>query len=169
MVFFRGVLVGFHGTQADERSADEAQTHRFEWLRRERLRCIAGPEAVPVARHDREARDLRVADEIVNLAALDVSAAVIASADDRITARPRLRKARRQILRVDSPVERAQRIAPDLPGRRRLAELLLQPLLLISAEDGLRRRLSLWIRNTNLAELDLGRWLATVERTSAVK
>src|SRR6478735_2017118 len=61
------IFEAFHGPGADKRSAHETQADRLELARREHRRRIARPEAVTVARHDRETGDLRVADEIVDL------------------------------------------------------------------------------------------------------
>ena len=74
----------FHGPGADKRSADEAQADRLEVARRKHRRRIARPEAVPVARDDRETGDVRIADEIVNLLPLGIGGAIIVSTQDRV-------------------------------------------------------------------------------------
>src|SRR4029453_2480489 len=99
-----------------------AQPDRLERLRRERFSRVAGPEAVPVAGDDGEARDAGVAHEVVDLAALDVGVAEVAAPHVREPARPGHRQAGGQVLRIGAPVERAQGVAPYLPGSRRAAQ-----------------------------------------------
>src|SRR4029079_8582299 len=71
---------------ARERGTDEAQPDGVELARRQLRRRIPGPETVAVARDDREAGDLRVADQVVDFGALCVGAPVIARAERRIRA-----------------------------------------------------------------------------------
>src|SRR5437764_6408981 len=71
----RAVLKGFHGPRARQRAADEAQAYGFEFFRRQICRRISRPEAVTVTRDDRKASDFRVADQAVDLAALQPGAA----------------------------------------------------------------------------------------------
>src|SRR5262249_51791904 len=101
----------------------------------------AGPEVVTVPRHDRESGDLRIADEIVDFAALVVGAAPVAAADLREgVGRPLLfGQSIGKVLRVGPQVEGAQRIAPDLPGCRGPAELVHEPFLLNGPENRARR------------------------------
>src|SRR5690348_2418591 len=108
------MLIGFHEPRAGDRSADEAEADRLELAGRELRRGIARPEAVAVAGDDREAGDLLVAHEIVDFAAFDPCAAVIAAAEIGEAALwPRLlRQARREVFGIGPPVESAQRIAP---------------------------------------------------------
>src|SRR5690242_18348846 len=124
--------MGLHRARAGERGADEAQPHRLEPAGWELGGCVAGPEAVTVARDDRKPGDLRVADQLVDLVALGPGAAMVAAADVRKrTGRPRrLRQAGGQVLRVGAPLERTERVPPDLPRRRRALQLVLQPGLL---------------------------------------
>src|SRR6185312_14498092 len=67
----RAVLEGFHRAGARQRGADEAEAHWLELPRWKLRRRVPRPEAVAVARHDRKARDLRIADEVVDLATLE--------------------------------------------------------------------------------------------------
>src|SRR5262245_21316493 len=131
------MLVGLHRARAGERGADEAQTHRLELAGWKLGGCVAGPEAVKVARDDRKPGDLRVPNQLVDLAALGKGAAVIAAAQIRErTDRPRLlRQAGGQILRVGARLERALRVPPDLPRRRRALQLVLEPGLLRGSKD----------------------------------
>src|SRR3954469_2554252 len=137
--------MGLHRARARERGTDEAQPHRLEPAGGELGGCVAGPEAVTVARHDRKPGDLCIADELVDFAALGPRAAMIAAAEIRErTGWPRrLRQAGDQILRVGARLERAERVSPDLPRRRRALQLVLEPGLLLGSEQGLRRRVLL--------------------------
>ncbi len=45
----------------------------------------------------------------------------------------------RNVLRIDAVIDRAIGIGPDLPRRRRLPQPILEPRLLLGAEDRLRR------------------------------
>src|SRR5215831_1427668 len=163
--------MGLHRARARERGADEAQTHRLELAGWKLSRCVAGPEAVKVARDDRKPGDLRVANEIVDLAALGPGTAVIAAAQSRErTGRPRLlRQARGQILRVGARLERALRVPPDLPRRRRALQLVLEPGLLLGSKNGLRRRVLLRVCDVPVFELELRGRMAPVVSASPVE
>src|SRR6185369_7984835 len=80
-------------------------------------RCISGPEAVTVARHDRETADLFIANQIVDFRALDPGRAVVAAPEIGETGRPGLGESSGQVLRVGARVETAERATPDLPRR----------------------------------------------------
>src|SRR5215211_6379156 len=111
------MLIGFHRARACERRADEAQSHGFEFPRREIGCGISCPKTVTVSRYDGEAGDLRFAHEVVDLLALGVGRSVVVTAELRIGVRgPRLRDhPGGKVLRVRAVVESAVRIAPDLP------------------------------------------------------
>src|SRR5688500_18396352 len=128
--------MGLRRAWARERGADEAQTHRLEPAGGKLGGCVAGPEAVTVARDDGKPRDLCVTDQIVDFAALGSCASMVASAKvrERIGRPRRLRQAGEQILRVGAPLERAERVSPDLPRRRRALQLVLEPGLLLGSE-----------------------------------
>src|SRR5678816_1511890 len=163
--------MGLHRAWARERGADEAQTHRLKPAGGKLGGCVAGPEAVTVARDDRKPSDLCITDQIVDFAALGPRAAMIAAAKIRErTGRPRrLRQAGEQILRVGAPLERAERVPPDLPGCRRALQLVLEPGLLLGSKKGLRRRVLLWVRDVPVLESEL-RWrIAPVEGAPAVE
>src|SRR5262245_52951401 len=81
MILGKIVLVSLHPPDADQRSADEAEADGLVLGGRQERGGIAGPEAVTVARHDRESGDLRIADEVVDFAALVVRGAEIPAAD----------------------------------------------------------------------------------------
>src|SRR4030095_3942180 len=66
-------------------------------------------------------------------------------------------------------VERAERIAPDFPRRRRFAQLILEPGLLLNAEDGSRRPLLARIWNAHIAELEFGGRSPPIEGASCVE
>src|SRR3712207_7574563 len=78
------MLKGFHRARACQRSADEAQSHGFEFPRREFGRGIPGPEAVTVSGYDGEAGDLRFAHEVVDFLALGVGRPVVVTAELRV-------------------------------------------------------------------------------------
>ncbi len=74
-----------------------------------------------------------------------------------------------QVLRVGARVERALRIAPDLPRRGRAPELVLEPCLLLRPEDRLRRCVPLRVGDMRVVEADLRRGIAAVEGAPAVE
>src|SRR5262249_38743304 len=141
MILGKGVLIPLHRPRAGQRGADETDSNRLELRGREQGSGITGPEAVTVARHDRKAGDLRVTDEVVDFAALVVRAAPIVAADLRegVGGPLLLGQPIGQVLRVSPQVESALRIAPDFPGGRGPAQLVLEPFLLIAPEDRPRR------------------------------
>ena len=164
------MLEGFHRPGARQRAADEAQAHGLELPRRKLRRRISRPEAVAVARDDRKAGDFRVADKVVDLATLHPGAAIIVRAGIDETRRPRLgEQASGEVLRVDALVERPLRIAPDLPRRGRALQLILEPRLLLGAEDGLRRRILLRVRDARLPEREFGGRIAAIEGAAPVE
>src|SRR5262245_13823019 len=141
MIPAKAVLIRLHHPRAGHRGADETDPDRLELGGWQEGGGIAGPEAVTVARHDRESGDLRIADEVVDFAALVVRAAIIAAADLREgVGRPLLPgQSIGKVLRVSAQIEGTQRIAPDLPRGCGPAELVHEPLLLTGAEDRARR------------------------------
>src|SRR4051812_8367441 len=120
MILSKIVLERLHRPGAGQRGADETDPDWLEFGGWQLRGGITGPEAVTVARHDRESGDLRIADEIVDFAALVIGAPVIAAADLREgVGRPLLPgQSIGKILRVGPQIESAERIAPDLPGGR---------------------------------------------------
>src|ERR1043165_4661269 len=165
------MLIGFHRAWACQRPADEAQSHGFEFPWRQIGCGISSPETVPVSRNDREAGDLRFAHVVVNFLSLGVGRSVVVTAELRISiCGPRLLDhSGWEVLRVRAPVERAERIAPDFPRRSRFAQLVLEPGLLVGAEDGARWRLLSRIRNAHIAEVELGGRPPAVEGASRVE
>src|SRR5262245_53515000 len=88
-----------------------------------------------------------VAHRVVDLGALDKGSAPVAAAEVSIVgAGPGFDEVLGQILRIDAPIERAGRVAPDLPSRFRLSELFEEPLLLFGAQDRLWRFVAAEIR-----------------------
>jgi len=82
------------------RSGDERDADRLEFLRRHCLRGITGPEAVAVAGDGREAGDARVRDRVVDFRALDIRGAMVAATEARVArARPARRRVAREIRR----------------------------------------------------------------------
>ena len=81
------MLKGFHRARACQRRADEAQSHGFEFARREFGGSISCPEAVPVSRYDGKAGDLRIAHEVVDLLTLGVGRSVGIAAEVRVGVR----------------------------------------------------------------------------------
>src|SRR6185369_8506098 len=131
---------------------------------------ISRPEAVAVARDDRKAGDFRVADKVVDLAALHPGAAIIVGAGIDEAGRPWLgQQASGEILRVDALVDRSLGIAPDLPRRGRALQLILKPRLLLCAEDGLRRHILLRVRDARLPEREFGGRIAAIEGAAPVE
>src|SRR5262249_46019536 len=137
MILGKIVLKSFHRSRAGQRGADETDPDRLELSRWQQGGGIAGPEAVTVARHERESGDLRIADEVIDFATLVVRAAVITAANLRErVGRPLLfGHAIGKVLRVGPQVEGSQRIAPDLPGGRGPTELVYEPFLLTGPEN----------------------------------
>ena len=88
MIFREAMFEGFDQSRRGNRSGDKRDSHRLKCFGRKRLGRQPGPEAVTIAGHRREAGDAVIAHEIVNLAALDVRAAVIAAAEIRRSPRP---------------------------------------------------------------------------------
>src|SRR5689334_20142854 len=165
------MLKSFHRARACQRRADEAQSHGFEFTRR-KIGCgISSPKAVSVSRNDCETSDLGFAHEVVDFPALGVSGSVVVTAElSKGVCGPRLfEHSSGEILRVRAPVERAERIAPDFPGRRRFAQLVLEPGLLVDAEDGPRWRLLARIRNAHIAEVEFVWRLRAVEGASRIE
>src|SRR5436190_14155611 len=141
MILAKTVLKSFHRPRAGQRGADETDPDRLERGGWQSGGGIAGPKAVTVARHDRESCDLRVADQVIDFAALVVGPSPIAVVEQREgMGRPLLLdQPIRKVLRVGPLVESALRIAPDLPGGLGLTKLVDEPLLLTSPEDRARR------------------------------
>src|SRR5206468_3144260 len=166
----RAVLEGLHRASARQRGADEAEAHWLKLPGWELGRRISRPEAVAVARDDRKAGDFRVADKVVDLATLHPGAAIIVGTGIDETRRPRLgEQASGEVLRVDALVERALGIAPDLPRRGRALQLILEPRLLLCAEDRLRRRILLRVRDARLPEREFGGRIAAIEGAAPVE
>src|SRR5581483_2394314 len=111
------------------RAGDERNAHGRERLRRQRLGREPGPKAVPIAGHRHETRDAGIANDVVDLRALDVRRAVVATAAEYRVAstRPAFANAFRQILWIDAEVERADAVAPHLPRRCRASQLAEEP------------------------------------------
>ncbi len=172
---FRGlldpVLVGFHRAGAHQRPADEAQPNRFELARRQHRRRIAGPEAVAVARDDREAGDLLVADEVVDFPALVIGAAVIAAAALREAVRgPRLLdQFRREVFQVGAlssvPCELPQIFQVAVEARRRSLNHCFCTLPRMRA----RRLVLARVGDRHVAELQFGGRLSAIGRAARVE
>ena len=92
MLFRKSVLECFHDSWRGNRARDKSNSNWFEGFRRETLGGEPGPETVAVACHRRETCNSVIANEVVNLAALDVCGTVIAST--RICVEPRIARAR---------------------------------------------------------------------------
>ena len=116
MRFGKHVLDGFDLAWSRDRAGHESNSNRFERLGRQSLRRKSCPKAVAIAGHRGKSGNPVVADEVVNLAALNVGTAVIAAAEPGIgRSRPGLGQARRQVLWVGSHVECSRGVAPDFP------------------------------------------------------
>src|ERR1700728_1255729 len=165
------MLVRFHSASARKRRTDETQAYGIELARRQLRRRVARPEAVPVAGDNREARNFLVAHKVVYLGALPISRSIVAATHQGIgRLRPCLLcQSRRKVLRVAAPIRRAFGIAPNLPGRSRSTQLVLEPRLLGSAEDRLRRRVLSRVRNARAIERDFVRRLAAIEGAAPIK
>src|SRR5688500_6668688 len=122
-------------------AGDGVAAARLERARWQCFRGATGPERMTIAGDDREPADALLTHEVEDLRALRHVATPVAGTE-RCVARagPRARSdAGRKILRIGAPVERAERVAPDLPGRGRALQLLQEPPLLHSAEHAVRR------------------------------
>src|SRR6185312_7341052 len=151
--------------------ANEAQADRIELAGRKLRSRVSRPEAVAVARYDGEARDLRVAHQMVDLGALRVRCAEVTPAEGSVRVRGPglLGETAGQVLRVGALIERSERVAPDFPRRRGALELGLEPRLLLRPEDRLRRRAPLRVFDMRSVEPDVRRRIAAVETTAAVE
>src|SRR5947209_9643574 len=137
MILGKSVLKSLHRPRAGQRGADETDPDRLELGGWQSGGGIPSPKAVTIARYDREPGDLRITDEVIDLATLVVGAAPIAAADLREgVGRPLLPgQSIGKVLRVGPQIEGTLRIAPDLPGCRGPAELVQEPFLLTGPED----------------------------------
>src|SRR5438552_9148441 len=152
------------------RSGDEGDADRCEFLWRQCLCREPGPETVTVAGNRGEAGDTFARDEVVDLAAFDECARVITAAEAGVArAWPGFGDAARQILRIGAHLERAGRIAPDFPGRARGLEPIEEPGLLRRAEYTLRRFVFLEIGNLGVAEADRRGRVAAAVAASGVE
>src|SRR5438067_8966341 len=114
-----------------------------------------------VSRDNSEAGDLRVADQRVDFAPLEIGGSIVDGASLCVAAWPLLlRHAWRQILGIGADVGAALRIAPDLPGGGRTRQLVLEPGLLRCTQDRLRGYVLLGVRLVRIVESDLGRRVA---------
>lgn len=116
MIFRKTMFERLDDAWRRNRACHESDANRFESFRWQTLRGEASPETMPVARDGREAGDSVVADEVVDLTALDVRGAVIASAGAGVKSRvsstgPRFGQTRGKVLRVGAHVERSNRVA----------------------------------------------------------
>src|SRR5450432_191374 len=112
------VLQRFHESRCRDRSRDERDSNRLKWLRRKRFGRESSPEAMPVAGNGCKPGDPLPAHEIVDFAALNECAAMIAAAESCVTrSRPGFRQTGWQVLRVCTHVDSARRISPYFPGR----------------------------------------------------
>src|SRR5437764_3381966 len=120
MILAKIVLKSLHRPRAGQRGADETDPDGLELGGWQSGGGIAGPEAVTVAGHDREPGDLRIADEVVDFAALVVGAAIVGAAHrrERVGGPLLLGQSIGKVLRVGTLIEGTLRIAPDLPGGR---------------------------------------------------
>src|SRR4051812_2926181 len=153
-----------------DRAADKCNADRLECARRQRFGGIAGPETVPIARYGDEPFDPPVTHEVVQLRALGVHASEIAAARTGVTrARPGFGEPRRKVLRIGTPIERAVRGSPNLPGRLRRRERPLEPRLLFATEQRHRGFVLAKVRHLRVAERNrIGR-LPVVVPTAAIE
>src|SRR5580704_9532683 len=108
--------------------------------------------------------------EIIDLRPLYIRGTMVASSEPRVTAsRPRLADPSRQILRVNSKVQRASCIAPDLPRRSRRLQPLQKPCLLLRAQNRLRRLILAEVRHALVAIRDEVRRLPAVVQTPGIQ
>ncbi len=170
MLLGEDVLEGFDFTRRRDRSGDECDADRFEWLRRKGLGGEPGPEAVAIAGNRCEASDVVPANEIVDFGAFHIRAAVIAATEAGISsARPRTRQPCGKILRIGAHIERRRGIAPDLPRGRRRTQSRQKPALLFFAENGLRRIVFAEVGNVCAAVANGFRGSATVVGVTRVE
>src|SRR5277367_4189265 len=84
MRFGKHVLDGFDLAWSRNRSRNKRNPHRLKWLGWQGLRGESCPKAVPIAGDGGKSGNPVLADEVVDLAAFDVGAAVIAAAEPGI-------------------------------------------------------------------------------------
>src|SRR5262245_19961506 len=148
MVLGKAMLIGFRQTRRRYRTGDECDADGLELFRWQGLRREACPETVPVAGDRRESCDPAIAHQVVDLGTIDVSGAVIAAAKAGVAgAGPWPGQMRRQMLRVGTKVECAERIAPDLPRGRGGLESIEKPRFLRAPEYHLRRLILAEVRD----------------------
>ena len=111
-----------------------------------------------VARHDRESCDLRIAHNVIDLLPLGIGSAVIVGPADPVSVGGPgiLHHSGGKVLHIHPIVESSERISPDLPRRLRLAQRILEPRLLLDAEDGPQLLIFSRVWNANIAELKFG-------------
>jgi hypothetical protein len=141
MILREGVLERLHRSRTGQGGADKTDTDWLELGGWQSRGGIARPEAVAVARHDRESRDLRIAHKVIDFAALVVRAAPIAAADLRegVGGPLLLRQSIRKVLRVGSQIQGSLRIAQIFQAGSGPTELVHEPLLLTASENRARR------------------------------
>src|SRR5581483_10521585 len=116
MLLGKDVLKGFDFARRRDRSGDEGDADRLEWLRGKGLGSKPGPEAMAIAGNRCEASDAMLTNEIVDFGAFHIRAAVIATPETGVSgAGPRTRQPCGKVLRIGAHVERCGGIAPDLP------------------------------------------------------
>src|ERR1700675_1908817 len=92
-----------------------------------------------ISRHGGKTSDSVGLHEVVDFSALYIGGAVISQRGCCITAlRPRLPCSVREVLQIGTHVERRSGVAPNLPGRLRVAQALEEPSLLLGAKNCLR-------------------------------
>src|ERR1700723_928716 len=89
--------------------------------------------------HGGKTSDSAGLDEVVDFSALYIGGAVISQRGCCISAHwPRLSCSQREVLQIGTHVERGSGVAPNLPGRLRVAQALEEPSLLLGAKNCLR-------------------------------
>src|SRR5882724_1737103 len=123
-----------------------------------------------VACHGGESGNSVGANEVIDFAALDVCAAVIAAAKTGVSCSgPRLGDTGRKVLRIRAKVQSSGSVAPDLPRRLRFQQPIEKPSFLFGAENRLRWLVLAEIRKLLAAETNGFWWMAAVVGAASVE
>src|SRR5690242_9077063 len=123
MILGQVVFRRLEETWRGNRACDEFDRDRIETLRRERFRQQPRLERVTVARDGHQPGNAMFSKEAQNLSPFDAIVGPVVSAELGVAGcGPTQTGISRQVLKIQSPVEHANRIAPELPGRSRSAQ-----------------------------------------------
>src|SRR5271168_1897556 len=116
MCFGQLMFKRFDDARGGDRSCYKRDANRLKTAGRQRLCRKSRPKTMPIARDRRKACNPMGPNEVVDLATFHKGAAVVASAETRISStRPTFAITLREILRIGTHIQCRCRIAPDLP------------------------------------------------------